>query len=67
VDYEFSFAPGHHQTGIIFDLRRKVPYPRSRFGPIYSDVEGAIMLEDGITSSNDLSISIGFVGTGPVD
>jgi hypothetical protein len=67
VDYEFSFDSGHHQTGIIFDLRKNTLYPRSRFGPIYSDVDGAILLEDGGISKDDLSLSIGFVGTGPVD
>jgi hypothetical protein len=61
VDYEFSFSSGHHQTGLIYNLRKETPYPS-----VSNGIEGAVRLE-GIISKSDLSISIPIHGTGPVD
>jgi hypothetical protein len=67
VTYEFDFAPGYHQTGIIYDLRKTTPYSPGQFGQ-YTAIEGAIILKDGVTIPKDhLQISIGLVGTGPVN
>jgi hypothetical protein len=61
VTYEFSFAPGYHQTGIIYALRKTIPYPG-----IENPVPGAVRL-NGIIPKDQLQINIGFEGTGTVD
>jgi hypothetical protein len=67
ITYEFSFAPGHHQTGIIYDLRKSNSYPPGRFDK-FEAIPGAVMLMDGFSvGQGDLAITINFVGTGPVD
>jgi hypothetical protein len=61
VTYEFSFAAGFHQTGIIYDLHRIA----SGNAPA-SPVVGAVPL-DGTIPQHELNISLNFAGTGPVD
>lgn len=61
VTYEFTFAPGFHQTGLIYDLHR-LP---SGSAPA-SLVAGAVPLE-GTIRQEELSIRLNFSGTGPVD
>jgi hypothetical protein len=53
ITYEFSFAEGNHQTGLLYALSGK-------------DIAGALRLQSRVNSS-DLAILIGFQGTGPVD
>jgi hypothetical protein len=73
VFYEFTFEKGHHQTGIIFGLQKRTPYPPNR-RPSYSvvapnmpiqDVRGAVHLE-GRIPMDDLIFSQLIVGTGPI-
>jgi hypothetical protein len=66
IDYEFSFGEGHHQTALIYDLHKIKPYPRERFGDIYSEIPGAVLLE-GQIPMYDLMLKMNFVGTGPID
>ena len=66
IDYEFSFASGHHQTGLIYSLRKISPYPGTDFQWADASLSGAVRLE-GTIAGGDLAISIPFDGTGPVD
>jgi hypothetical protein len=75
VLYEFTFAKGYHQTGIIYGIRKLTPYPPDQPLPSYSTVppnfpikneEGAIHLE-GTVAASDLAIQQEIVGTGPID
>jgi hypothetical protein len=61
VDYEFTFAEGHHQTALIYDLHRV-----DQFAAEGQTVLGAIPLE-GTIPEHDLNIRLNFVGTGPID
>jgi hypothetical protein len=75
VFYELTFAKGHHQTGIIYAIHKRTPYPDghplpgyARIPPDYpiTNVEGAIHLE-GVIPDSDLVLRQNIVGTGPVD
>jgi hypothetical protein len=75
VFYEFTFAKGHHQTGIIYAIHKRTPYPDGHPLPGYAhippgypitNVEGAIPLEGAIPDS-DLVLRQNIVGTGPID
>ena len=66
IDYEFTFAKGRHQTGLIYTLRRTQPYfgiARNEQTPV---LDGAIRLGETV-GAGDLRIGIGPEGTGPVD
>ena len=67
LNYEFSFAPGHHQTALIYTLRKKSPYPGAYLRDEIAGAGGAIRLDGTTVTQNDLVIGIGFEGTGPVD
>ncbi len=60
VDYEFSFSPGHHQTGLIYDLHLLPQFSRWD-----QQIAGAVPLE-GRTPKEHLALSISIAGTGPV-
>jgi hypothetical protein len=83
VYYEFSFAPGLHQTGIIFELKKKALYPDSTPPASYSAVP-VEMYEpnmktynpdrvsdgvrlEGVIPADDLVLSRSIVGTGTID
>lgn len=75
VLYEFTFDKGHHQTGIIYNVLKRTPYPNEHPLPSYAKIpegfpitnqEGAVHLEGSIPAS-DLTIQRNFVGTGPID
>lgn len=72
VFYEFTFAKGHHQTGMIYGLRKIQPYhPDYRPGyatypkdfPI-TNSRGAFHLEGII---EDVTVETGFEGSGAID
>ncbi len=75
VYYGFTFSKGHHETGIIYGLRKRTPYPAGQALPAYSTVpagfpitnyEGAIHPE-GTIPAVDLILQQDSVGTGPID
>jgi hypothetical protein len=83
VYYEFPFAPGFHQTGIIFDLKKKTLYPANTPPASYSAVPldqytpnlrtyNPDRTSDGVRlegtiPADDLVLSRSQVGTGPID
>lgn len=66
INYEFPFAPGHHQTSLIYTLRRTHFYPDLPHHQRVQELRGAIRLGQTV-QAGDLRIEIGFEGTGPVD
>jgi hypothetical protein len=83
VHYEFPFASGIHQTGIISDLKKKTPYPNDTRPASYSTVPvdsfvpnmrwgNPDRISDGVRLEgavlpDDLVLSRNIVGTGPID
>jgi hypothetical protein len=61
ITYEFSFADGFHQTGLIYDLHRG-PSGHAPASPVI----GAIPLQ-GRIPQHELNLRLNFAGTGPVD
>jgi hypothetical protein len=83
VYYEFTFAPGLHQTGIILDLKKKTLYPDNTPPASYSAVFGEHyepnmrtynpdrisdgVRLEGVIPADDLVLTRNIVGTGPID
>lgn len=66
ITYEFDFADGWHQTGLLYMLRKWSPYPGALLQDQIANAQGAVRPE-GRISEQDLAIAIGLEGTGPVD
>ncbi|MEI8275865.1 MAG: hypothetical protein WCG00_07730 [Hyphomicrobiales bacterium] len=66
ITYEFSFAPGMHQTSIIYRIEKKTPYAGAHLYDVIANARGAVRSQ-GTIDQNDLLFLIGSDGTGPVD
>ena len=66
ITYEFDFAKGWHQTGLLYMLRKLTHYPGAYLRDEIAHAIGAVRPEGRIVQ-HDLGIGIGLEGTGPVD
>jgi hypothetical protein len=58
IDYQFLSSTDHHQTGFIFNIRRKKQDPNLQWG---------VNLDEGAAQAADLDLSISIIGTGPAN
>ena len=66
ITYEFSFAPGMHQTSLIYRIWKKTRYAGAALHDDIANAEGAIRPQ-GTIEQSDMAFLIGSDGTGSVD
>jgi hypothetical protein len=64
IDYQFMFGNGHHQTGFIFDLGKKIPIEASR-AEFWKNFW--LNLDDAPFQPSDLNLISDEMGTGPAN